>query len=49
MGSTKLILILGSTALKLLRDLVEELELSKVQRAEVCIAKAFGFELGVKW
>ena len=32
------------------RDSFEELEVeSKVQRAEVCIVKAFGFELGVKW
>ena len=32
------------------RDLFEELEVeSKVRRAEVCIAKAFGFVLRVKW
>ena len=33
-----------------LRDSFEELEAeSKVRRAEVCIVKAFGFELGTKW
>ena len=48
MGLTELTLILGSLALKYLRD-SEELLLRRVQRAEVCIAKAFVFELGAKW